>query len=189
MVDSHKGELRQMFACEGLGMPYPATAIANEFLTIAKAERKDLSPMKLQKLVFFAHGWCLALTGKPLISDRVEAWQYGPVIPSLYHEFKYSGNGAITVPATTIGFDRGKMCFETISLDDYPDDEERRDAKQIIARVFDVYKDYSAVQLSNATHMQGTPWQQVYREGVRNLTIPDETIKSYFQGIANVPGR
>jgi len=44
--------------------------------------------MKLQKLVYYAHGWHLALNNEPLIDEQVECWQYGPVISSLFHEFK-----------------------------------------------------------------------------------------------------
>jgi uncharacterized phage-associated protein len=61
-------------------MPYPAAAIANEFIKVAKRNGVLLTPMKLQKLVYFAHGWYLALLGKPLINEPVEAWKFGPVI-------------------------------------------------------------------------------------------------------------
>ncbi len=77
-------------------MPYPAAAIANEFLELARAEGRPLTPMHIQKLIYFAHGWNLALTGEPLIRERVEAWDYGPVIRALYGELKVFGSGAIT---------------------------------------------------------------------------------------------
>jgi uncharacterized phage-associated protein len=76
-------------------MPFPAEAVANEFLELAKKDGEALSPMKLLKLVYFAHGWHLALTGEPLIEEPVQAWQFGPVIPSIYHQFKRFGSGPI----------------------------------------------------------------------------------------------
>lgn len=166
-------------------MPYPAKVIANEFITLAKVHGQTLTPMKLQKLVYFAHGWCLALTEKPLISDRVEAWQYGPVIPSIYHEFKSAGNNPIVCPAMEIRRQGMKFCQQPVSFDDYPDNEERQHAKEIVAKVFEIYGKYSAVRLSNATHLNGTPWQQVYHEGVRGLKISNNVIKAYFQDVAN----
>ena len=47
--------------------------------------------MKVQKLVYFAHGWHLGITKKPLINEQVEAWPYGAVIPSLYDYLKQWG--------------------------------------------------------------------------------------------------
>ena len=68
-----------------------AKAIANYFLD----KSIDLTPMKIIKLVYIAHGWHLAITDKPLIEDYVQAWEFGPVIPDLYHEFKKYGNTPI----------------------------------------------------------------------------------------------
>ena len=76
-------------------MSYPAKAVANYFIDIARCEGEQLSPMKIQKLVYFAHGWYLALYDEPLLDEKIEAWRYGPVVPSLYHEFKRYGSGTI----------------------------------------------------------------------------------------------
>src|SRR5262245_61420633 len=80
-------------------MTFDAKAVANRFLNLARLEEKNLTPMKLQKLVYYAQGWCLGLNDCPIINEQVEAWQYGPVIPTLYHTFKEFGNGAITALA------------------------------------------------------------------------------------------
>jgi uncharacterized phage-associated protein len=76
-------------------MTYSPLAIANYFIELAKKKDKFITPMKLQKLVYFAHGWCLALSDEPLIDEKIEAWKYGPVVTSLYHEFKRYGNDGI----------------------------------------------------------------------------------------------
>ena len=52
--------------------------------------------MHLQKLVYLAHGWTLAVTGDPLVEDRFEAWDYGPVIRKLYDALRSFGSGPIT---------------------------------------------------------------------------------------------
>ncbi len=63
-------------------MGYSAQAVANCFLDLANKENKEITPLKIQKLVYIAHGWFLAVTDKPLVDDEfVEAWQYGPVFP------------------------------------------------------------------------------------------------------------
>src|SRR5882762_236012 len=86
-------------------MAYDPKSIANVFLALAEAEGKHLTPLQLIKLVYIAHGWYLALTQKPLISEQAEAWQYGPVIPSLYQEFKGFGNSFIKRRAGELSFD------------------------------------------------------------------------------------
>jgi uncharacterized phage-associated protein len=60
----------------------------------------------------------LAINKEPLIDERVEAWNYGPVIPSLYHEFKNFGSGAITLPATDFHFEGKKLSLVAPSIDD-----------------------------------------------------------------------
>ena len=77
-------------------MPYHSSlAIANEFLRRAKDDGRELTQMHLQKLVYLAHGWCLAVTGKPLIEEKIQAWDYGPVIKPLYDALKSYGSANI----------------------------------------------------------------------------------------------
>ena len=83
-------------------MPFSAKAVANVFLELADAAKQTLTPMKLQKLVYYAHGWYLGLTGRPLLDELIQAWSFGPVVRSLYNEFKEFGADPITHKATTI---------------------------------------------------------------------------------------
>src|ERR1700738_3701746 len=81
---------------------YDARAVANYFLERAKAEGIPITPMAIQKLVYFAHGWMLAVYGRPLINQRIEAWEYGPVIRDLYQQFKRFGDLPISEPANFV---------------------------------------------------------------------------------------
>jgi len=166
-------------------MPFSAIAVANEFLKIAKKHDDSLSPMKLQKLVFYAHGWSLGLMGTPLISNQVEAWDWGPVIPELYHEFKRYGNGPITDCSRTFVLRDRKMVSVVPTLNEYPDSRERENAQRIIERIWSLYGSSSPAKLSNSTHAAGTPWAQVYEPGKRHIVIPDLMIKSYFEGLTD----
>lgn len=47
--------------------------------------------MQLHKLLYYAHGWYLAVVGKPLLNETVSAWKHGPVVPSLYYDLKRFG--------------------------------------------------------------------------------------------------
>lgn len=164
-------------------MAYNSKAIANYFLDLAKESNRPLTPMKLQKLIYFAHGWCLAIYDQALISETVEAWRYGPVVQSIYHEFKEHGSGEITKLATE---------FELLDVDalefgiytPYISDDDDK-TKALLNKVWDIYGKYSGVALSNATHMQNTPWANVWNPNTpKGTDIPEIQIKEYFQSIA-----
>lgn len=163
-------------------MPYPAAAIANEFIKLARESNKRITPMKLQKLVYFAHGWYLALTGKPLINEPVQAWKLGPVIPSLYHALKHCGNEPITEclrEDPLISFDSSPI--HEYSIDDGPDPKENELAKQFVKRIWNVYGGFTAVQLSNLTHLPDAPWSQTAdKDKRRGVEIDQDRIKNYF---------
>ncbi len=158
-------------------MPFHTFAVANEFLELAKAEKRQVSPMKLQKLLYFAHGWHLAIRGDALLNETIEAWDFGPVVRSVYHEFKHFGNQPVTGYATYFDEDD----FEVIQPE-LSDDAER--SKKLIGKVWNVYKVFSAFELSQMTHSQGSPWSETVApyngKPPRGLDIPNELIKDYF---------
>jgi uncharacterized phage-associated protein len=174
----------------GAVMPYDTKAIANYFLDLAQAEGKPLSPMKLQKLVYFAHGWYLGLTGKPLLDEAVQAWSFGPVIQSLYKEFLEFGACDIDRIARTRVFTESpdildwKWSYHEPSLKE-SSNKDKDFVEHLLKRIWEVYSGYSAAQLSNLTHEPGSPWDQVSKKYNSKIpkyeTIPEEAILSYFQ--------
>lgn len=174
-----------------LTMPYDPKAIANYFLTVAAGHNQILTPMKIQKLVYFANGWHLAVKGEPLINEQVEAWPYGPVIPSLYSTFRRFGDQPITgrVDHTVTDFiDKWEMSIRRFqpSLDDIPDQAEF--TKAFLSRIWDIYGGYTAIQLSNETHRPGSPWDTIskqYNGAIPKRTdIPSDLMKNYFRSLA-----
>ncbi|MHB1035361.1 MAG: Panacea domain-containing protein [Pirellulales bacterium] len=165
-------------------MSHSARAVANFFLELAKESEVQLSPMKLQKLVFFAHGWHLAILGTPLINEQVEAWEFGPVIPSLYHSFKAFGNQPISEPAHNYRIAGGRLHESTPTI---PDTPETGPTRALLRKVWEVYSPFTATQLSNVTHQPGTPWRNVVddckaRYGLvpKGTDIPTQLIQQYF---------
>lgn len=68
-----------------------ALSVANYFIELAHKEGRHITQLGLMKRVYIAHGFSLALNYQSLLDprfDKVEAWRYGPVIPSVYHSFK-----------------------------------------------------------------------------------------------------
>lgn len=153
--------------------PYEASAVANFFLDKAEDEGKPLTMLKLIKICYVAHGWMLALADKPLINEKIEAWQYGPVIPSLYHEFKRFQKNPIIGRAKAFSFED----FHT-SVPEIPKSD--AETKGILEKVWDVYKTVSGNSLISRTHAENTPWDKSYKKGKFHTTIPNESIKEYY---------
>jgi uncharacterized phage-associated protein len=172
-------------------MAYDPKAIANYFLAVAAEQNKSLTPMKIQKLVYFANGWHLAIKGEPLINEQVEAWRFGPVIASLYGAFRRFGDQPITGRAdhTVTEFHDtwtiSRHRFQP-SLDDIPDQADF--TRDFLDRIWTAYGGYTAIQLSNETHRADSPWDIVSKKynGVipKRTDIPPELIKEYFQSLA-----
>lgn len=162
-------------------MPYqPSIAIANEFLRRAKAEQRSLTHMHLQKLVYLAHGWTLAVSGRPLIEEPFEAWDYGPVVRKLYRALRYAGAG--DVPRLI------RFGDDTPSSSDDADEAVAtltKDERAVIDRVWDTYKEFEAFQLSALTHADGSPWHRTYNGGQgQSEFINNDRIWDYFADLA-----
>jgi uncharacterized phage-associated protein len=153
---------------------YAARAIANYFLNKARRQNVPIDQMKLQKLVYFAHGYFLAIADCPLLNERVEAWQYGPVIRSIYKQFRQFGN----LPISGISGMQGP------SIDSYSDKEKNALATQVLDIVWDIYGGLTGIQLANLTHQPDTPWCVVRNQ--EKAYISDELIKNFFLKELNV---
>ena len=139
-------------------------AVANAFIQRSLDEHHPITPMEVQKLMFFAHGWMLGIHGKPLHYDEWEAWRYGPVLPVIYHNLSYF----VADPVTDI-----------IHFADPPnlDDAETT----IIDYIHREYRPVGAIRLSQLTHAKGSPWDQTRKKRWgNNVIIPNDLIQRYF---------
>lgn len=154
-------------------MPFTTKSIANFFIDRATSSGEKLTPMKLQKLVYYAMGWYAGYTRKPLVDEAVEAWQYGPVFPSLYQEFKRFGAGAITSKATELDDNLDEVDIAP------PNDPNIR---KFLENIWESYGRFSAVELSEMTHAVNSPWDVAWKsaQGVRNKDIAFELIHKHF---------
>jgi len=142
-----------------------ALAIANEF-----AERQSLAipQMKLQKLVYMAHGWNLAINHEPLIADRIEAWDGGPVIRAIWDHIR------------DYGYNNKNRLLKN-PLNNQPLKAVLSEKEQgIIDHVWSRYGGYSGLQLSNMTHKSGTPWSNAYFGRGRNAKLINSDIQKHF---------
>jgi uncharacterized phage-associated protein len=145
-----------------------ALAVANAFIRLANEKAQPISNMKLQKLVYFAQGFhAAANNGAPLFNDEIEAWKYGPVIPDLYHKFKIYFAGPIPAGHP----------FEA-------QEELAPDQQALVKWVYENLGQYSAIRLSDFSHVAGSPWDKVYNgPGPTGRAIPVEGMIDYFKGL------
>src|SRR5262249_39920641 len=117
-------------------------------------------------------------TATSIVKNHFEAWDHGPVVRVVYHEFKVFGEDVITKPAEHLNYATGKV--EPISFADI--DAEPR---EFILQVAEHYVRFPAWQLRAMTHEPGGPWHQVFASGVgdRGLRdrIPNELIRAHFE--------
>jgi uncharacterized phage-associated protein len=163
-------------------MSYPAAAVANELLDLAGRSNRKLTQIEIQKLVYFTHGWHLALTDQTLIPDQIEAWTYGPVVRRLYDALKKFGNSPITEKVLdwkTGGKSGFSYCFPTIQSSSVEDDAS---ARAVVQSVWNKYGMLGSFKLVEITHLDGSPWQQARSK--ENPYISNDEIKAYFKGLA-----
>ena len=162
---------------------YNPKAVANWFLDRAEFDGETLSPMKLQKLVYLAHGWRLGLRGEPLLNEEVQAWDYGPVVSSLYHEFKDFGASPITRRAISMEMGPGGE-WRAVTPGVPPTD---KDEIALLERIWEVYRGYSGSQLSTMTHKAGSPWsitRDRMDKRLRSTVISNTEIQEGFEALA-----
>jgi uncharacterized phage-associated protein len=126
--------------------------------------------MKLQKMVYLAHGYHLAKYNEPLIKEEFEAWKFGPVVQCIYQDYKLYGSDKI-IDTELIAEDQNNL--EAIEFNDA--------AIDAIEYTWQVTKHLNASQLSRWSHLDGSPWAQVYSERQFSIPIKNTSIKDYFK--------
>ena len=125
-------------------------------------EREGITNLKLQKVLYFVQAYYLAKLNRPLFPDNIEAWEYGPVIPSVYRKYKeYESNPIIS--------EKDKSSLST-------------EDKKIIQKIWNTFGGYSASRLVSITH-DHTPWKEANQ--TQNQIISHKTLKEYYTPLLN----
>ncbi len=146
---------------------YSPSHIANYFLAVAEGDKIKMTTLKLMKHVYFAYGIYLYLTNENLFDENIEAWRHGPVVPSIYHEFKNFGlynpikkgtyatyldpNDADPVPRKAI-----------VEIYDINKD---KGVNHAVCGSWFYFKDKNGDDLEELTHREGTAWSNLYKPG------------------------
>jgi len=161
--------------------PISVACVANQLLALGERDKIEISPMKLQKLLFYAHAWHLAINNKPLFEEDFEAWPYGPVVRDVYSQTRRFGMGQVTARIAHLERTGDSPLSWRYVIPAKIQDSELND---FLEAVWDSHKNLSAIQLSNSTHAPGEPWT-IVKEQYGNLdskpTIPNALIASVFK--------
>jgi uncharacterized phage-associated protein len=140
------------------------------FLIHLAAPREDedidcLSHLRLHKLLYYAQGWHLAIFGRPLFGERIEAWTHGPVVKDVYPEFKAYGYKAIP---PSEGADPAELTDE---------------ARELVRGVWHEYGRYSAGALRDMTRGE-SPWKEaragLAEDAASDREITPDRLQSFF---------
>ena len=147
-----------------------ALDVASYFIHKGIYDGNPISNLKVQKLIYIAHGLHLAIFKEPLIKSPIQAWQYGPVIPVVYEYLKPFGAKDISI--TTL-----KNPIET------KEDFLTSDQKALLEKVWQIYGSLTAFQLVDITHQEGSPWHITFWSSYYKAPILNEVIKTYYENL------
>jgi uncharacterized phage-associated protein len=156
-------------------MSYDVREIANFVLDLADAEGGEVSNLSVNKIVFFLHAYFLVHFGRPLVTAKVEAWEYGPVFRELYREFKVFGDRPISKRASRMSAETGELetCQYKLSQDE----------RSFLETMAERYVRLSAGTLVSMSHERGGPWDQVWNHAKSvnaSMSISNDIIKGWY---------
>jgi uncharacterized phage-associated protein len=162
-------------------MTYDGREISNFILDFCQEKRRPITNLALQKILYFCHVWTLVDDGKPLVRHDFEAWEFGPVMQYVYHEFKQFEKSPITNRARRINAMTGAK-----EIVPYNFDERTRNR---LVNIIDFYSRLTPGQLVDLSHSVGGPWDKVWHHDGQirpGMKINNEEIRDYYSK-ANKP--
>lgn len=168
---------KAMAAAEGLEVLFCVSEKMLGVIACIFEELEEVTPLMLQKLLYFIQGIYSALYGKPLFEEDCRAWVHGPVYPEVYtlfRDFKYN-------PIDDVRFGLLKGTDDVLT-------EEERD---VIDRVVNTFGIYGGKVLEKITHNE-EPWKSA-RKGYGDQVpsselVSKDSIRKYYESVNEVYG-
>ena len=140
---------------------YDAIDIAEYVLWYCENElKKAITNLQLQKILYYIQGEYLAIYNEPLFDNDMEAWDYGPVIPDVYYEYKHFVSDPI-------------MGIHPHDINLFECDD-----ANIIKKVVKEKIQLNVWKLAKDTHNE-SPWIKNFKQGLKN-EIPISDLEEYF---------
>ncbi len=140
---------------------YSAVSVAKYIILQCNRLGKSISNLKLQKMLYFLQAEFLVSRNVACFREGIEAWDFGPVVPEVYHRYKVYGSASIP----------------SIVGDDYC--PFNGNDKSLADDIIEVCAKYSASRLVEITHKQ-SPWLSAYHK-YSGAPISNESIRSFFK--------
>lgn len=158
---------------------YDGRAIANFVLDACDSKGMGVTNLALQKIVYFCHVWSLIGLHRPLVRHKFEAWEFGPVLPYLYREFKYFDRAPIKGRATQIDPQNGNKRVVAYSF--------AADTESQLQEIVAFYSRMRASDLVELSHAPGGPWHKVWNHGGHinpGMKIEDSAIVEFYSKVS-----
>lgn len=140
-----------------------ALDISKYIICIAQNNGDPITNLKLQKLLYYAQAWYLVNNNNNRLFDEpILAWPYGPVVKSVYDEFKSFGRMPINI---NCDFDND---FQHLCEND----------RRFLNEFCQAFLRFSATELVAMTH-QEKPWVEAINKGV-NTPIDTNTMYNFY---------
>lgn len=150
---------------------FTSTQITDWILSRFNIDSGDtVSPLKLQKLLYYCQAWHYTIFNEPLFDEEIQAWAHGPVVPSQYKRFanipRYS-----YIDISTINLEPPLLC---------------RDSEDLLIEVMDIYGEHTAYYLEQLTHKE-RPWAETRgdlpEEASSDRVIPLCLMYEYYHSV------
>ena len=147
---------------------------ANNILYLSSNENIPITPMKLQKLLYFLYKDYLIKTNNSLFSDRFEAWKYGPALSIIHDTFGHYKDYNIT------------QYYKSNDRKFYRINEKTNSIfSQILYFVWNTYKFHSGIELAKLTQKPGTAWYKAWINYKIFLEDDDIRKEGYYENLSN----
>lgn len=145
-------------------MVYKALDVANYIVQKSLETNKPISNLKLQKILYYLQARYLIETSEPLFNDSIQKWKYGPVVSSVYHEYKVYGSAGIEKVTNVMLVEKDEQDQITnIRFEAYDDKCIEPTDKKTISETVESLSGFGAFKLVELTHSHPM-WKEYERE-------------------------
>jgi uncharacterized phage-associated protein len=134
------------------------------------AKMEDITPLALQKILYYIQGFSTCLLESPIFSDTPQAWVHGPVYKNIYNRFSYYSYNSI----------------DKNEFSDYKEINISSEELNLIDEIISDFGMFSGKALEKMTHISN-PWisnrKNLYETDSSNSEIKLSQIEKYFANV------